>query len=71
MPLGVQIIVPVLMMGIVYIDVGLSALLGSTNRAMRESLGCAQGTELAPRSEPELNFADIDCQYITSGGLMR
>ena len=33
----------------IYIGVGLSALLGSTNRAMREPLDRGPGTGLAPR----------------------
>ena len=33
----------------IYTGVGLSALLGSTNRAMREPLDRGPGTELAPR----------------------
>ena len=33
----------------IYIGVGLSALLGQTDRAMREPSGCGPGTELAPR----------------------
>ena len=48
-PRGV-IIVPISMVGYgIYIGVGLSALLGSTNRAVREPLDRGPGTELAPR----------------------
>ena len=48
-PKGV-IIVPISMVGYgIYISVGLSALLGSTNRVMREPLDRGLGTELATR----------------------
>ena len=48
-PWGV-IIVPILMVGYdIYIGVGLSALLGTTTRAMREPSKRGPGTELAPR----------------------
>ena len=44
------IIVPISMVGYgIYIGVGHSALLGLTNRAMREPLDRGPGTELAPR----------------------
>ena len=48
-PWGV-IIVPIYVVGYdIYTGVGLSALLGSTTRAMREPLHREPGTELAPR----------------------
>ena len=48
-PWGV-IIVPISLVGYdIYIGVGLSALLGQTDRAMRESQHVGPGTELAPR----------------------
>ena len=49
-PLGGVIIVPIYMVGYgIYIGVGLSALLGTTTRAMREPQHVGPGTELAPR----------------------
>ena len=49
MPLWCNI-VPILLVGYdIYIGVGLSALLGQTDRAMREPQHVGSGTELAPR----------------------
>jgi hypothetical protein len=55
----------------IYIGVGLSALLGSTSRAMQEPSECGSGIRIGSTFEPELNFADIDYQHVTSGSLKR
>ena len=55
----------------IIISVGLSALLVSTNRAMREPFYRGTSDSTGSTSEPELNFSDIDYQYVISGSLMR
>ena len=55
----------------IIISVGLSALLVSTNRAMREPFYRGTSDSTGSTFEPELNFPDIDYQYVISDSLMR
>ena len=50
--------------------VGLSALLVSTDWAMREPLLRGTGNRTGSTFEPELYFVDIDYQYVTDVHLM-